>query len=127
MIFAPKPYLVHNIHLGRSLADKRIRGAEGGRRLTRNSPGEEDAREEELAASRARRERVKRLDVRQVIGRGVEASRAVCPIAALLYSKEAERRPGLLMQRGALGDRSRFIRPARNKKAGDGSSTAARL
>lgn len=48
MIFHPKPYLVYNIHLGRLLADKRIRGAEGGRRLIRNSPGEEDAQEEEL-------------------------------------------------------------------------------
>lgn len=36
-ISSPKPYLVYNIHLGRSLADKRIRSAEGGSRLIRNS------------------------------------------------------------------------------------------
>lgn len=54
VILTPNSYLVHNIHLGRSLADKRIRGAEGGRRLARNSQGEEDTREEEPAASRAR-------------------------------------------------------------------------
>lgn len=36
---------------------------------------------------------MKRPDVREVIGRGVKASRAVCPIAALLYSKEAESCP----------------------------------
>ena len=42
VIFLLKSYLVYNIHLGRLLADKRIRGAEGGRRLIRNSPGEEE-------------------------------------------------------------------------------------
>lgn len=47
MISPLKPYLVCNIHLGRLLADKRIRGAEGWRRLIRNSPGEDDAQEEE--------------------------------------------------------------------------------
>ncbi|CAB1443626.1 unnamed protein product, partial [Pleuronectes platessa] len=41
------PYLVYNIHLGCLLADKRIRGAEGGTSLVRNSPGEEDAQKEE--------------------------------------------------------------------------------
>lgn len=71
-ISTPNPYLVHNIHLGRSLADKRIRGAEGGRRLARNSPGEEDTREEEPTASRARakRKRVERGDVKGVIHGG---------------------------------------------------------
>lgn len=53
-ILTSNSYLVHNIHLGRSLADKRISGAEGGRRLARNSPREEDTREEEPTASRAR-------------------------------------------------------------------------
>lgn len=48
MISPSKPYLVYNIHLGRLLADKRIRGTGGGRRLIRNSPGEEDAQKEEL-------------------------------------------------------------------------------
>lgn len=47
MISFSEPYLVYDIHLGRLLADKRIRGAEGWRSLIRNSPREEDAQEEE--------------------------------------------------------------------------------
>lgn len=84
MIFPPKPYLVYNIHLGRLLADKRIRGAEGGRRLIRNSPGEEDAQEEELwTASRAGRGRVKRRDVRWTWSKKDEPSRPSNRSAAL--------------------------------------------
>ena len=47
MISSLEPYLVYNIHLGRFLADKRIRGSEGGERLIRNSPREDAALREE--------------------------------------------------------------------------------
>lgn len=40
-----KPYLVYNIHLGRLRADKRIRGAEGGRQLIQSSQRQKAAKE----------------------------------------------------------------------------------
>lgn len=53
---------------------------------------------------------VKRRDVRKIIGHGVKTSKAVCPIAAPLYSKAAEIAPGLIIKRGAHGDCSRCSR-----------------
>ena len=111
MIFPPKPYLVYNIHLGRLLADKRIRGAEGEEASHPEQPrGGRRTGGRAGTASRAGRGRVKRRDVRRAIGRRVKARRAVCPIAAQLYSEDAESCPRVIMQRGAHGDRSRFSR-----------------
>lgn len=111
MIFPPKPYLVYNIHLGRLLADKRIRGAEGEEASHPEQPrGGRRTGGRAGTASRAGRGRAKRRDVSRAIGRGVNASRAVRPIAAQLYSEDAESCPRVIMQRGAHGDCSRFSR-----------------
>lgn len=107
MIFPPKPYLVYNIHLGRLLADKRIRGAEGEEASHPEQPrGGRRTGGRAGTASRAGRGRAKRRDVSRAIGRGVKASRAVRPIAA----QHAESCPRVIMQRGAHGDCSRFSR-----------------
>lgn len=94
-----------------------IRGSEG-RREGGVSPGTAQGRKTPGRKSRLRHGsrrggRVRRPDVREVIGRGVKASRAVCPIAALLYSKEAESCPeGYNAERSC----SRFSRQEWNKK-----------
>lgn len=52
LIFIPEPYLVHNIHLGRLLVDKRIRWVEGGRRFILNSPPGDEGKEMGIAVTR---------------------------------------------------------------------------